>query len=167
MTHLKCIFSVGVCGGIQEKVKLGDVVVSSAIYGYADLKKMPWVWINRSVGKLSKQSGVYNQLSHAKIIYPPNISVKRGPVLSGPWLIADTGVQADLLNLAPEAVAFEMEGANIVEACSPTSVECLVVKGVSDLADMNKADDWQPQAATNAVKFLSSAMEQVKFFFTS
>ena len=49
-----------------------------------------------------------------------------------------------------------------VQACGHAIVECLVVKGVSDLADENKGDDWQPQAATNAVKYLCKAMGKAK-----
>ena len=44
-------------------------------------------------------------------------------------------------------------------------VECLVVKGVSDLGDKNKDDNWQPQAATNAVKYLCKSMKHAKHLF--
>ena len=46
----------------------------------------------------------------------------------------------------------------------PMHVTCLrgvfmVVKGVSDHADKDKADNWQPQAAMNAVAALYKAMK--------
>ena len=153
--YLKYIFSVGVCGGVADKVNLGDVVISKAIQGYSDLKMTPFGWINRSVHALCTQMQMCHYLTRGANSPTDGIIVKEKTVLSGPWFIADAKVQSDLLKLSTEAAAFEMEGANIVQACGQTKVECLVVKGVSDLADVEKNDDWQPQAARNAAKYLN------------
>lgn len=157
--HLKYIFSVGVCGGVPGKVNLGTVVVSRAIQGYSDLKMTPFGWINRSVHGLCSQTQICHCITRAANVSQTNIVSKTGVVLSGPWLIADAKSQGNLLKVSREAIAFEMEGANIVQACGSTKVECLVVKGVSDLADSAKNDDWQPQAAINAAKYLNARME--------
>jgi len=165
MPQLKYIFAVGVCGGISTKVDLGDVVVSKAIQGYTDLKMTPFGWINRSVHTLCSQMQAHHSFTQAANIPPSGIVVKDGVVLSGPWLIADVKAQLKLLKLSPEAIAFEMEGANIVQACGQTLVECLVVKGVSDLADKDKDDDWQPQAATNAAIYLHASVNKYVHLF--
>ena len=158
LPHLEYIFSVGVCGGVKGKVKLCNVVLSKAIYGYTDLKITQFDWRNRSVHSLCSQTSLFHNITRAAVISSNQFVVKPGAILSGPWLIADFKSQCDLLKLAPEAIAFEMEGANIVQACGQTPVECFVVKGVSDLADENKCDDWQPQAATNAANYLHKAL---------
>jgi len=44
-------------------------------------------------------------------------------------------------------------------------VECLVVKGVSDVADKDKTDDWQPQAAMNAAEYLCEMMNKAGHLF--
>ena len=56
-----------------------------------------------------------------------------------------------------DEIAFEMEGAGIAAACENTDglEGYLVVKGVSDYADRDKCDKWQPAAARNAVCYLS------------
>ena len=154
MPQLKYIFSVGVCGGVAGKVNLGDVVISRAIHGYGDLKRTPAGWIDRSLLAYCNETSAFRCFARASVIAHSPVPVKPGVVMSGPWLIADTEAQKDLLTMSKEAIAFEMEGANIVQACSHTKVECMIVKGVSDLADANKSDDWQPFAATNAVKYL-------------
>ena len=164
MRHLKYVFSVGVCGGVKGKVNLCDVIISKAIHGYGDLKITQFGWRNRSPYTLCSQMEIGYCLTRADNV-SSNYNVKSGVVLSGPWLIADAKSQGDLLKISPEAIAFEMEGANIVQACGRTSVECLVVKGVSDLADDAKSDDWQPQAAKNAAEYLKEQMNNASHMF--
>lgn len=173
MPQLKYIFAVGVCGGVNPyKVELGQVIVSSGIQGYSNLKLVPGEWINRSPSMLSFENNFFKFLKNPvnrvanmpKMI--PAIKPKFGIVLSGPWLVADEEMKKKVLKLSKEAVAFEMEGIGIALACSSHSgVECLVVKGVSDLADKDKADNWQPQAAINAAKYLSAMMNKASHLF--
>ena len=56
-----------------------------------------------------------------------------------------------------------MEGVGIAAAYNnvKTAVECLVVKGVSDYANRNKDDKWQPAAARNATHYLSYTINNV------
>ena len=155
LPQLKYIFAVGICGGVKEKVEMGEVIVSKAICGYTELKMTQAKWINRAFKSVVTEKNFcryLNQDAHK----PANIKV--GEILSGPWLIKSTGIQGELLKLSGDAIAFEMEGIGILQACDGKGIECLVVKGVSDFGDQNKNDDWQPQAATNAAKYLCEVM---------
>ena len=90
-----------------------------------------------------------------------------GMVLSANRLVADANFQKKLLVACPEAIAFEMEGHGIARACvecKKKEIEYLVVKGVSDLADEDKVDDWQPQAAVNAANALYEVMAKYDAF---
>ena len=156
LPHLKYIFAVGVCGGVKRRVKLGDVIVSEAICGYPDLKMTGVKWINRSFGSKLTEQNFCRYLTQAANM-PANI--KPGTVLSGPWLIKDIDIQQKLLlKVCPDALAFEMEGVGIVQACVGKQMEYLIVKGVCDFGDASKNDLWQPQAAVNAAKYLCEAM---------
>ena len=161
---LKYIFAVGVCGGVKSnRVHLGDVVVSTVIQGYSHAKKKRGKHINRSPRwEIYKKTSFHDFLSRAAD------NVKCGMVLSGNLLMADSEFQKHLLDEYKDAIAFEMEGHGIAEACDIVATQkgivYMVVKGVSDLADEDKADDWQPQAATNAAKALCKAMKDSKFF---
>ena len=88
-------------------------------------------------------------------------NVKFGIVLSGPWFIADAEMQEHLMQMCPEAKAFEIKGSGAARACQG-KVGCLVVKGVCDLANKHKADDWQPQVATNAAQYLCKMINKGK-----
>ena len=155
LKHLKYIFCVGICGGVKGRVKLGDVVVSTRICGYPDLKMMDVAWINRSCSSTLGEQGFLHFLTQtanlpAKII--------PGTVLSGPWLIKSLVIQKELLKLCPEADAFEMEGIGIVQACAGKEKEYLIVKGVSDYGNAKKDDRWQAEAAVNAAQYLCITM---------
>ena len=159
--NLKHIFAVGVCGGVKNKVDLGDVAVSTAIQSYSRAKKKRGEHIGRSSFKdVTKYTNFYRDLSRAAS------NVKCGMVLSGNLLIADREAQKPLLGEYKEAIAFEMEGHGIVDACDIINKDtvCMIVKGVCDLADEDKDDRWQPQAATNAAKALYKAMKYSTLF---
>ena len=161
LPNLKYIFAVGVCGGVKGRVKLGDVIVSKNICGYPDLKMTEAIWISRSFSSRTTEQNFYHYLSQAANI-PPNTHL--GTILSGSWLIKTTVILKKLLKLCPEAIAFEMEGVGIVQACAGKEIEFLIVKGVSDFGDAKKTDVWQPQAAVNTAKYLCDAMTNASLF---
>ena len=146
MPKIKYVFGVGVCGGVQEKVELGDVVVSSKIVGYDNSKVLPEGEQNRDI-TMSTDLGDFYRFIKQSQCSQDRFDVCFGPVLSGSKVIADANKQAELRkNFCSEAVAFEMEGSGICAACI-SKAECLIIKGVCDHADKDKNDDWQPDAA--------------------
>ena len=159
LPNLKYIFAVGVCGGVKDsKVKLGDVVVSNILQDCSIEK----VWDDKVIIRPSSWSLVGDSFYHflSQAANKPDI-MRCGMVLSANKLVADAKVQRKLLAQFPEAIAFEMEGHGIARACKEyksRETEFLVVKGVSDLADEDKNDDWQPQAAVNAADALYEVM---------
>ena len=158
LPNLKYIFSVGVCGGIKGKVELGEVVVSKVLQDYSCVKFKDHKMIIRSPGYSFTENDFYHFLSRAAN-KPDNTEC--GQVLSADWLVADDEILRKLSEAFPEAIAVEMEGHGIARARKEfknREVEYLIVKGVSDLADKNKADDWQPRAAINAAEALYKVM---------
>ena len=164
MPQIKFVFAVGVCGGVVDKdgaprVKLGQVVISSHIFPYDHLKKKPGQNEVRGFASNLTQNKFYQFLMRTD---NAEDNTKFGQVFSGSWLVADDNAQQQLLALNPLGVGIEMEGLGITCACqnAKTKVECLVVKGVSDHAGVDKNDNWQPAAARNAVKYLSRMLNR-------
>ena len=167
MPQIKAVFAVGVCGGVVDKdgdkinprVELGQVVISSHIIGYDHQKKKPEKNENRSYASNCMPNKFYQFLMRTE---NAEDNTKFGQVFSGSWLVADDNAQQQLLDLNPLGVGIEMEGFGIAYACqtAKTKVECLVVKGVSDHAGVDKNDNWQPAAARNAVKYLSRMLNR-------
>ena len=164
LPNLKYIFAVGVCGGVKGKVKLGDVVVSKVLQDCSlEVLKAGQV-TTRARSWLLESHPFYYFLSLAD--NTPDIMIC-GMVLSANKLLKDYDHQKKLLVQFPEAIAFEMEGHGIGRACEESKkreVEFLVVKGVSDLADEDKNDEWQPQAAVNAAHALFEVMAKYHAF---
>ena len=156
LPQLKYIFAVGVCGGVRGKVDLGDVVVSTVIQDYSSFKIKDDKWINRS-----PRWDITHKTDFHQFLSREANNIRQGMVLSGNIFITDALVQKNLVEANPEAIAFEMEGNGIASACNDMmrDIVYMVVKGVCDLADGNKADNWQPQAALNAAEALCKAME--------
>ena len=165
LPNLKFIFAVGVCGGFIGKVKLGQVVVSKDLQDCSNMKVADKIEI-RSPSWQFKDDPFLHFLSQTANT-PTNTTT--GMVLSANNLVANAGFQKQLLEARPGAIALEMEGHGIARACQQymgekgRRIQFLVVKGVSDLADEKKSDNWQPQAASNAVDALYQVMAAFKF----
>ena len=116
-------------------------MVSIVIQDYSTLTIKDGRWINRSHHWPISQR---NDFHH--ILTRQTNNAKPGMVLSSNVLMADAIVQKDVLEANPDGIAFEMEGHGIASACKmlKRDVVCMVVKGVSDHADKDKADNWQP-----------------------
>ena len=161
LPNLKFIFSVGVCGGFIDKVKLGEVVVSKYLQDCSAMKIANGKIEFRSRSWQLKDDAFFHFLSKAANT-PDNTT--SGMVLSANILVKDAKFQKQLLEACPDAIAFEMEGHGIARACQEymdekgRKIQFLVVKGVCDFADEKKSDDWQPQAASNAVDALYEVM---------
>ena len=165
LPNLKFIFAVGVCGGFIGKVKLGQVVVSKDLQDCSGMKINNEKIEIRSHSWQFKDDPFFHFLSQTANT-PTNTT--SGMVLSANNLVADAKFQKQLLEARPGAIALEMEGHGIARACQQfmrekkRKIQFLVVKGVSDLADEKKSDNWQPQAASNAVDALYQVMAAFK-----
>lgn len=166
MPQIRYVYGVGVCGAavdfddsgrIKPRALLGHVVVSSHIVGYDHQKKADQDQ-NRGFTRDSTLDDFYQSISYPSRKVRWEKGLHFGRVLSGSWLVANVRAQKLVLDaFRKDEIAFEMEGVGIAAACKgDTNVKCcLVVKGVSDYANNEKNDAWQPAAARNAIRYLS------------
>ena len=169
MPHIKFVFGVGVCGAavdvdsserVNPRVPLGHVVVSTHIIGYDHQRKAEHDQ-NRGFSSNCSQQSLYNFITQTTTKDKWERGLHFGRVLSGSWLVADIKAQQLVLDSTQEdEIAFEMEGIGIAAACenSKNAEAWLVVKGISDYANREKNDAWQPAAARNATRFLSDVL---------
>ena len=113
----KAVFCVGFCGGLSNKVKLGDVVISSKLRTYSSIKvaangiiedRNISVPLNQHLGKL---------ILNADAGWQPPLKdevevevIKNGVFLSGPEVVDNKDRRAELIERFPDATAIEMEG---------------------------------------------------------
>ncbi|XP_065916778.1 uncharacterized protein [Dysidea avara] len=154
---MKVIIAVGVAAGFPEnKVKLGDVLISDRIHDCSMIKVQDGEIIPR--GNVIPASKYMLERLHRKLDwqYPctkdlsRNSTVVIGPILSKSELLNDAKIRKQYIHAhCKEAKGYEMEGFGIME----TEMKCIIVKGVCDYAGQ-KAKIWQPTAALAANDYL-------------
>ena len=84
--------------------------------------------------------------------------IYRPKICFGLFASADTVVKSakyrDELGQKHNAIGYEMEAAGIMN-----EGPCIVIKGVSDYADLHKSKEWQPYAAATAASTFKAALE--------
>ncbi len=160
---------VGVAGGIASKgVALGDVVAATDVVGYEGgkdtehgLQPRPAGFIvSHDLRQLAKHT--LHEPWQQRILPAPGATMPAAhaePIAAGAKVVASAaGETAKLIaQVAPRAVAVEMEGAGFLEAARRhKQLSASVIRGVSDLLDGKAEADAagsQQRAAANAAAF--------------
>ena len=169
--HLGAIIGVGVACGVEKKVKMCDVLVSSKVVNYDQGRIQHGEFTSRGqaidaseyLRTLFTESGVKwpkdsfrKRLKESKMDIP---KVKSGVVLSGPYLIDDSVMKQLLIkDFAQEAIGVEMEGAYLFAASRPASTDVILVKAVCDYGDGRKDKSYQPTAALMAADWVHTQL---------
>ncbi|RYU81263.1 5'-methylthioadenosine/S-adenosylhomocysteine nucleosidase family protein [Hymenobacter persicinus] len=138
------IIMVGIAfGGDETKQRIGDVLVSELVVQYENIKikrnkiecrgfrQMSSVLLFNRFTKPIGWSFSLTKTRKSKIIY--------GHLLSGEKLVDDKKYRDQLLKIFEPAIGGEMEGAGLVSVAHAYNKNWLVVKGICDFADGNKA----------------------------
>jgi len=164
--NLCAIIGVGVACGVEKKVKICDILVSSKVINYGKRMAQDGGFIPR--GEVINASPYLNEVFSQPVSWP-NVSIKErldksgvpvpqirsGIILSGPYL-TDDPVMKELLSkdFAHEAIGNEMEGAYLFALAQQTSANTIIVKAVCDFGDGMKSKEYQPTASLMAADFI-------------
>ncbi|XP_078366817.1 uncharacterized protein LOC144650902 isoform X2 [Oculina patagonica] len=153
----KSVFSVGACSGLsREKVKLGDVVVSSKLI--TPTHKTP---ASRDIATLIRHAA---DGWNAPLANPDAMEVRvhcDGAVLSCPEVISE-----DMIQQYPEAIAVDTEGEGVFAAAHDLKTEWVVVKGIKDYADDSQpsSDGWGRFASVMAASVVANMLSDPVVF---
>jgi len=168
----KTIVLVGIAGGLDRKIGLGDVVISSLLVDY-ELGKVgsEGLDIRWSVYPIDplllNKAQNYQGTSWIDYIRTPRPGVGDatarpqshvGIYLTGNKIIADEKTAGALRSFWKKSVAIEMEAAGIAAMLRQLEKPpgFIVIKSICDYADSQKNDDWQAYAADAAASFAFS-----------
>ena len=158
------VIGVGIAFGLQkEKQKLGDVLVSKTIQDYEPSKfDFDGTVIYRGA-KPPAFPKLFDAVAHLDKTLGQDPSWPRvhfGNILSGDKLVNHHRVRNQLLQIDPEAIGAEMEGAGISSAAHRHNVPWIIIKGISDWGDGTKAHQSKQQlAAENAALVTKKLLE--------
>lgn len=169
--NLGAIIGVGVACGIEEKVCMCDVLVSSKIVNYDKGRAQSGKFLSRgeAINASSYLKGLFTdqfqwpndcikeRLKGSNMHIP---KVKSGVILSGPYLIDDSELKKRFIeDFAPEAIGIEMEGTYLFAAAQQTTTHVIIIKAVCDFGDGKKDKKYQPTAALMAADLVHECLK--------
>jgi len=167
------LFFVGIAGGEEDDVKLGDVVIAEKVIGYESGREQEPSSKTRPITKepaeflveLAKHVVDENQwLENIKNRENRSPTAYVRPIASGEKTVASREFSR---KLELGAVAFEKEGFGFLEGISSKNQYGIVIRGISDLLAGKKSTDrqgWQLIAARHAAGFAFAMLEKLPEF---
>ena len=151
------IYNIGVAGGVDKSLKVGDVVISTSLVQHDfditafDHKKgyIPNVGDVIPVDRILVMNSI-EALEKKRLPY------KLGCIASGDIFCTDAKM-ASKINEKFKALCVEMEGAAIGQVCFLCQVPCLVLRSISDCPGNNNRityDEFLPAACENIAKIM-------------
>ena len=167
--NLGGIISVGVACGIEGKVKICDILVSSKIINYDEVRKKFGEYSPRE--EAIAVSSQFNTLFTQPVQWPSDAIKKRlndnghhtpyvksGVILSGPYLVDPIMKKTLAKNFAHEAIGIEMDGAHLFIANQHIGANTIIVKAVCDFGDGRNVKMYQPTAALLAADLVHKCL---------
>jgi nucleoside phosphorylase len=159
------VIMVGIAFGVgSAEQSIGDILVSTQIRDLnpqrigtsntdqADIR-LRGDRASASIGLLNRFKAGSKDWSVTKVHF--------GLILSEEKLIDHLGYRNQLLQLEPEAIGGEMEGAGLCAASQRYKVDWILVKAICDWTDGSKGQHkYQQQAAENAARFTLHVIER-------
>ena len=170
----KYVLVVGIAGGVSGRVALGDVVVAEFCYAYEQTKRTPsgdeprgqqWPTDRFLFGRaLAFDDSVWKQTVG---VAAPGLSAGHvptchfGPLASGEKVISDLKTLPRLIRHVPKLLGTEMEGAGVAQGVNQymPAPGFFDIRGISDFADDQKADDWHVYAANAAAAYTIALLQ--------
>ena len=156
------LFFIGTAGALADGLKVGDIVISKRLVQH-DLDARPMIsrfelpllnriYVNsdpeltelagKAVDKLLEK-GVA-QMVGEEAVKEFNLAPRLyfGDIASGDQFINSDSKRREILNLLPEVLCVEMEGAAVAQVCLEFAVPFTVIRTISDTADHNARVDF-------------------------
>lgn len=154
----------GVAGGINPKLKIGDLIVSDKLSQH-DLDITAFGHPHGYVpgGKVFVETDATLRSIAFEVAKEKNISLLEGTIATGDQFIANNE-RKEFIETTFKADALEMEGASVAVVCDALNVPCLILRAISDAADMDAGfnfDEFLESSAKNSANFLVAIIEKL------
>jgi adenosylhomocysteine/aminodeoxyfutalosine nucleosidase len=164
--HFGCdmlLFS-GVAGGINPKLKIGDLIVANKLCQHdLDITAFghPFGYVPEGSVYVSTSQKLTNiALDVAK---QNNMSIMQGVIATGDQFVANNE-RKQFIQDTFQADALEMEGASVAVVCDALDVPCLILRAISDVANMDAGfdfDEFLQTSAKNSADFLVKILDKI------
>lgn len=160
------IINIGVAGGINDELRIGDIVIGEKLVQYDfDLTAF-----GREKGEISDNIGKFiysenNLLKKAEKTLWNNskINVRKGIIASGDRFVTNKDLSKKIKDEF-NADCVEMEGAAIAQVCFLDKVPFIVIRSISDSPNENNKVDFETFlkiATENVAEFIMNFIEGI------
>ena len=159
----KLLFS-GVAGAVNPSLKVGDLIIADKLVQHdVDITAFghPWGFIPESGDFVSSDSAL-NELAK-KVASTLGIPLMIGSIATGDQFVASED-KKNWIQTTYKADALEMEGASVARVCECFGVPFMVLRAISDAADMDAGfsfDEFLVSSAKTSAKFLIQMLDEL------
>jgi len=155
----------GVAGGVNPDLKIGDLIVANKLSQH-DLDITAF---GHPAGYVPGGEVYVNTDKNLKdialeVAKENDIKIIEGIIATGDQFVCDEK-RKEFIKTTFNADALEMEGASVAVVCDALNVPCLILRAISDTADMDAGfnfEEFLVQSAKNSANFLMKVVDKIK-----
>lgn len=154
----------GVAGGVNPKLKIGDLIVANKLSQHdLDITAFghPHGYVPGGAVYVNTDEKLKNIA--LEVAQENNIKIIEGIIATGDQFVCDEK-RKDFIANTFNADALEMEGASVAVVCDALKVPCLILRAISDTADMDAGfnfEEFLETSAKNSANFLMKVIEKI------
>ena len=154
----------GVAGGVNPELKIGDLIVANKLSQH-DLDITAFGHPHGYVPGGDVYVNTDEKLKNIalEVAQENNIKIIEGIIATGDQFVCDEK-RKDFIANTFNADALEMEGASVAVVCDALKVPCLILRAISDTADMDAGfnfEEFLETSAKNSANFLMKVIEKI------
>ena len=178
----KCLVMTGICAGTAGDIQLGDIIVANPTWDYGSGKfsdkdgrkvfetaqyQLPITTRVRGiVDRLAADPSALDIIKRGFFGHKPDttLTLAVGPLASGAAVVADAAVYDAIRAQHRKLLGIDMEAHGVMLASQEmpyTSLDAMVIKGVSDFANQKKDDRFRHYAAYVSAQALRHMAESM------
>ncbi|WP_432399707.1 NACHT domain-containing protein [Pantoea allii] len=145
------VIELGICFGINEKFKIGDVAVCKHSSDY-ESAKINEENIQHRVKSIQSDGDIYSKIMNFAINKSYSFKIFGGNFACGDKVVNNYHFKDAISKAIPDALCGDMESYLVGVCCDIKKTPWIVIKASSD-DGINKEDDYQKIAANNCIDF--------------
>jgi len=154
----------GVAGGVNPELKIGDLIVANKLSQH-DLDITAFGHPHGFVpgGSVYVNTDKFLNRIALEVAYENNIKIIEGIIATGDQFVCDEQRKNFIANTF-KADALEMEGASVAVVCDALNVPCLILRAISDTADMDAGfnfEEFLEDSAKKSANFLIKVIQKI------
>lgn len=154
------IFNIGVAGGVDLSLKVGDIVLGEKLVQH-DFDITAFNHVKGYVPGVgdSVSSDKYLLEVSKKVFEKENINYKVGTIASGDIFCTESWM-SEKINKKFNALCVEMEGASIAQVCFLSNIPLLVIRSISDIPNNDNVVTYE-EFLNSSCKIVAAAMSKI------